>query len=225
MGKWFFLSYELSPELSNYGGNPGVEIMYANKISQGNSSNHSLIKLSSHTATHIDFPLHFLSNGKSGSDYAADDFVFERVHWVDISHITPDNYLIAPHHLRDVLLEVSTDIQLILFKTGFCYKRSEALYWKNNWGFAPSSANFLKERFPQLRAVGFDLISLTSYQQREIGREAHREFLGTHQLLLIEDMNLSMLSSDRQLQKVIVSPLRVVQSEGAPVTVWATYEK
>ena len=39
-----------------------------------------------------------------------------------------------------------------------------------------------------------DFISLTSYQNREIGRMAHREFLGSSRpLLLIEDMDLSRL--------------------------------
>lgn len=220
-GQWKFLSYELSPELSNYGGAMGIAIDWVRRIDKGDTSNNSSLQLSAHTGTHIDYPFHFLAEGDTGSEYQAKDLVFMHSVLVDIQSLTPNNYLITPNELQKLIYALSEKTDLILFKTGFCYQRENENYWKFNWGFAPECAAFLKARFPHLRAIGFDLISLTAFQQREIGRLAHKEFLGTQKLLIVEDMDLRNVSSDDTFSMIIISPLRFTGADGAPVTVWA----
>ena len=44
-------------------------------------------------------------------------------------------------------------------------------------GFDIGTARYIKKTFPHIRAIAFDLISLSSYQNREIGRLTHKEFL------------------------------------------------
>ena len=74
-----------------------------------------------------------------------------------------------------------------------------------------------------MRAIGFDFISLTAYQHREIGREAHRAFLAKYRdkppIRIIEDMALAALS--KAPSEVTVLPLFVRGADGAPVTVLA----
>ncbi|MCZ2443746.1 MAG: cyclase family protein [Flavobacteriales bacterium] len=223
MSNWCFLSYELRPDLSNYGGAEGVEISSIRSIKKGDSSNNSMLYLPSHTGTHIDYPYHFIDSGKTGSSYDPDDFVFDHVAIIDLSDLEPDDYLIRPEHLSTHNQNQNSDATLLLIKTGFCYKRDKEVYWKYNWGFAPESASHLKALFPSLRAIGFDLISLSSYQQREVGRKAHRAFLGTEQMLIVEDMDLKELSVHHKPEQVIISPLRFLSADGAPVTVWARF--
>lgn len=219
--RWKFLSYELSPELSNYGGAKGITIEWERRIDRGDTSNNSSLQLPAHTGTHIDYPFHFIAEGNTGSELQANDLVFMDSVLVDIQTIHPNNYLISPNDLEKNISALSEKTELIIFKTGFCYQREHETYWKFNWGLAPECAAFLKTRFPKLRAIGFDLISLTAYQQREIGRLAHKEFLGTHQLLIVEDMDLRNVSSNDTFSTIIVSPLRFAGADGAPVTVWA----
>lgn len=219
--QWKFLSYELSPKLSNYGGAMGIAIDWVRRIDKGDTSNNSSLRLPAHTGTHIDYPFHFLAEGNTGSKYQAEDLIFMHSVLVDIPSLPPNNYLIRPSDLEKIISVLSEKTELIIFKTGFCYQRENETYWKFNWGFAPECASFLKARFPQLRAIGFDLISLTAFQQREIGRLAHKEFLGTQQLLIIEDMDLRNVSSDDMFSMIIISPLRFTGADGAPVTVWA----
>jgi kynurenine formamidase len=223
--RWKFLSYELSPALSNYGGAAGIHIDWIRRIDQGDTSNNSALQLPAHTGTHIDYPFHFLADRKNGSEYDANDLIFHNCILVDIQAIKPQNFLITPDDLEQVISTTSDKADLILFKTGFCYRRDEESYWKYNWGFAPACAGFLKSKFPLLRAIGFDLISLTAYQQRETGRLAHKEFLGTHQLLIVEDMDLRNISDTEKISTVIISPLRFIGADGAPVTVWAFTSK
>jgi len=71
--------------------------------------------------------------------------------------------------------------------------------------------------------MGFDAISLTSFQHRELGREAHRAFLCPHKthnpILIIEDMHLEKLTHTPA--SVICGPLMLKDADGVPVTVIA----
>lgn len=218
MGSWEFLSYEMAETLSNYGGTTGIEINWLRRMDKGDSSNNSALKLSSHTGTHIDYPLHFYKEGKTGSEYSANNFIFTSVGILDISKADVDSYLIAN---RDLKNELPSSIEFLIIKTGFCNRRSESVYWEHNWGFAPETANYLKAKFPKLKAIGFDLISLSSYQQRETGRIAHKEFLEKNDILIIEDMDLQNVFEETRIKTLIVSPLRFKGADGAPVTILA----
>jgi len=111
---------------------------------------------------------------------------------------------------------------LLIIKTGFSLLRQEEAYWKNNPGFAPELAAFFREHLPHLRMLGFDSISLSSFAHRETGREAHKAFLDhPRPVLLLEDMNLSMVDGRFWLKRVIVSPLRVEDADASPCTVFA----
>jgi kynurenine formamidase len=65
------------------------------------------------------------------------------------------------------------------------------------------------------------LISISSYTNREEGRKAHHAFLNPQEgepILLIEDMKLDI---DGPFDKVIVAPLLIDKTDGAPCTVIA----
>ena len=217
--KWIFLSHELSPALSAYGNGERVDILPGNRISKGNNSNSSVLKLTSHFGTHIDFPYHFSDEGPSGSDYYADDFIFKHIKLIDISAQMVSNYLIDAGQIP--IETLGPLIEFLLIKTGFGQHRFSDLYWEKNPGLAPGLAAFFKDKMPGLRAVGFDLISLSSWQRRDIGRIAHKEFLVNHNILVIEDMDLSKVEETTCFETVIVSPLRFNNADGSPVTIFA----
>ena len=78
------------------------------------------------------------------------------------------------HQLEAV--PIKTD--LLLIKTGFAIFRNSndplerEKYVSQGPGISPEIGNWLR-KFRNVRAIGFDFISLTSYQHREIGRRAH----------------------------------------------------
>ena len=78
-------------------------------------------------------------------------------------------------------------------------------------------------KFCDLGAIGFDLISLTSYQHREIGRKAHKFFLGDckgESILIIEGMNSNPLQN---MTKTVSSiPMLYEKDDGAPTTIAAS---
>jgi len=220
--RWIFLSYELNEQLSSYGNGDRVVIEDVNRIQNGNSNNTSKLIINSHFGTHIDFPFHFSESGGNGSSYSCDDYLFEKVQIIDISKENIDGFIITKENLKIEKLDSQTD--LLIVKTGFGSIRDSETYWKYNWGFSPYTAAYLKNHFPKLRAIGFDLMSLSSFQRRDVGRNAHREFLISNNILLIEDMDLSKINRLTNINEILVSPLRFNKADGSPVTIFANIE-
>lgn len=219
MNKWIYLSYSLNPETPSYGGGDSIEIYHSKSIEKGDSCNTSYWSLTNHLGTHIDLPRHFVANGKTLNDYNPGFFIFYTPFILDISPVEPGT-VIEPDYLN--LDDVPADIDMFIIKTGFCLQREKEIYWKENPGFASSLAAILRERFPYLRILGFDSISLSSFAHRKKGHEAHKAFLDyPSPILLLEDMDLTIADNNMRLKQVVVSPLRVEGADGAPCTVFA----
>ena len=170
--KWIFLSYNLSPDLSAYANGDKIKISKTSDISKQKTSNNSLLELPSHFGTHIDFPYHFSETGKKGDKYNPEFFIFSNIQIIDITGEKIKNDLILPENLKKINSNENTDF--VIIKTGFSDKRNSKEYWNNNYGFAPECAQFFKQNFPNLRAIGFDSMSVSSFQNRLIGRVAHK---------------------------------------------------
>lgn len=213
-----FLSHVLSNDTIGYGGRKEFVTNSTLSINKGDSCNQSDWKLCNHIGTHIDSPFHFSSNGKKIDDYVASFWVFTKVHLVDLP--TSDSVIIEKDSWAD---KIPMDCDLLLIKTGFESKRDTESYWAHNPGLAPALGLWLREYRPQIRVIGFDFISITSYDHRALGKVAHNAFLHEEHkgnpILAIEDMHLAELKGSPT--KIIVAPLRVLGSDGSPVTVIA----
>ena len=171
-----FLSYFINEQTPIYGGERAIQVEKRSEISKGASSNTKYLKLPNHTGTHIDFPKHFSDEGKVINDYPASFWLFRSVHVIKYS--AANDEIIDERLVENIDIPSETDF--IILDTGFGKFRSDNVYWNNNPGLAPSLASHLKTKCPKLKAIGFDFISLTSYQNRLLGREAHKSFLLTN---------------------------------------------
>ena len=221
---WKFLSYSLSSALSGYGDGKRISIRKLKSQAKGDSSNNSEISLPSHFGTHLDFPLHFNLRGKSIDNYNAEDFVFKSVKIIDLQNIKFSSYLISVENLKALELTENQETDFLFFKTGYCEIRDTEKYWRYGLGFDIGTAEFIKLKFPNLKAIGFDLISLSSYQERKTGRKAHFEFLIENDLLIIEDVDLRGVSTKTKIKQLIVAPIRFENADGTPVTILANIE-
>jgi arylformamidase len=213
---FIYLSYFLSEETPLYGGNGAITLGNVNTIAEGASSNTRHYSFSNHAGTHIDFPLHFSDVGKSLNNYQPSDWLFSNVHVVFVT--VKENQIIDEQQIS--LEDIPENTELILLVTGFSKYRKEKRYWNNNPGLAPSLALLLRKRCRNLRAIGFDFISLSSFQNRSLGRIAHREFLVNNDILVIEDMKLDDLGV-QPITRCIAQPLMVENADGGPISVIA----
>lgn len=222
MSNWIYLSYVLNSETPVYANGQSLKIEKVKEIRKGDSCNTSFWRFPNHIGTHVDFPRHFDSEGKSMDIYSADFWVFDNVYLLDLSgNEIPD--IINENNIK--LDEIPEKTELLIIKTGFGLLRGEEEYWGNSPVYSPGLATQFRKRCPLLRAVGIDSISISSMKDRELGREAHREFLcSSRPILIIEDMDLSKISRKSIIKTVIAAPIRVSDADGAPCTVLGELE-
>ncbi|EDP3961025.1 TPA: cyclase family protein [Campylobacter jejuni] len=217
---FIYLSYCLDEATPTYGNNEKIKLTKKSSIEHNDIANHTIITISVHNGTHIDMPLHFFSDGQSIDDFFCNDFIFNNILFIEID----SSDIIINHNLIQKMSEATDkiNIEAIIVKTGICFKRGQEVYWKENFGFHPDIADYIREFFPSVRLFGFDSISVSSFSNRELGRIAHRKFLDPKKpILLLEDMNLNEISKKDNIKKLIVAPLRIRNSDGLPCTVIA----
>jgi arylformamidase len=212
MNNIIFLSYFMNPNTPAFGGGNAVNINVDRSISKGDSCNTSIFSFSNHTGTHIDFPYHFNNDGKTLNDYSPDFWIFNSSFLISYP-CKGDEVIFFEKEIEDIPLE----IEFLMIKTGFGKFRDTDKYWNNNPGLHSDMAKILKQKFKNLKSIGFDFISISSFHNREMGRKAHKEFLVENEILIIEDMDLSQI--DKNPAKVICLPLLVDHCNGTPVTV------
>ena len=212
------LSHSLNLNTPSYGNRDKFIINEKTQIEKGDSANSSEWKFTiNHLGTHIDFPSHFYSNGASLSDFEINDFIFQHPQLIDVECF--EAKLIEYSDLNTIISE-NTD--LLLIRTGYEIFRFTDKYWNDNHGLSPEFGMKLRSDFPNVRAIGFDFISLTSWKYRKEGKKAHREFLKgdkKNRFFIIEDMALKAIKSKKP-KRVIVSPLFVHEANGSPVSVF-----
>lgn len=204
------LSYFFKEDTPLYGGVEGnIIFKQTNSIKNGQNSNNLYLSFPNHAGTHIDFPYHFGNAGKKSHDYNPDFWVFNKVGFIKCE----------VGQIEEAIFQVPEDIELLIFKSGFGSKRSLPEYWSSQPIIPARLASVFRNRFPNLRVFGFDLISLTSKLNRDEGKAAHQAFLLEHNILVIEDMNLNEI--DSAPSSVIVSPFQIFAADGAPCNIIA----
>lgn len=216
--KFILLSHILNENTPSYGNRDKIIIEANSSISNGETANSSRWEFTNnHIGTHIDVPRHFSEIGKCTFDYDIDYFIFRKVALIDLPCI--EGHLIEPNDIETI--NIPPDIEFLAIRTGFENYRNEDKYWNSNPGLKPCLATYLRKKFPKLRCIGFDFISITSWLHRSEGKLAHKAFLcpenGEKEILAIEDMALSRVN--REIGEIIVSPLFIGDGNGGAVTV------
>lgn len=216
--KYIYLSHFLSQDTPTYGNRDKFSLKEKTSILNGDTANSFLINFSTnHMGTHIDLPKHFFDDGKTLNDFDPSYWFYNNISLVDIPK--GKGQLIIPDDFVNSNIDENCDILLI--RTGFEKYRNENTYWEENPGVDPSVADYLRNKFPSIRTIGFDFISLTSFQHRELGKEAHKKFLNPKDrfITIIEDMSIMIL--DTPPKKILVAPLQIKNIDSSPVTIVA----
>jgi len=158
------------------------------------------LRLSTHTGTHIDAPLHYLKNGGS-------------IDTIPLSHVvglcrvldvTRAGTLITAHHLKGRL----EGIERLLLKTSF----SGIDRFDENYPSLTADAARLITGY-EMKCVGIDSPSIESY---ECDGTVHRELL-SHGCIIIELLDLSNVEEGDYT--LVALPLRFTGLDGSPARV------
>jgi arylformamidase len=206
--KTILLSHFVGKSTPQFGGKDEIKSDPTRSMRDGDTCNSLSLSFPNHISTHVDAPFHF-----APEFWVLDDFAL-----LEIPTTAPD---LVDFDVAALLPSKKlSGIQALFIRTGFEKFRETDRYWSENPGLAPALGAKLRAACPQLRFVGMDFISATSYRHREEGRKAHFEFL-SREILFIEDMKLSAWSDAPR--SVVVSPLMLEGADGAPSTVFGMY--
>ena len=212
-----FLSYILDENTPTYGNRNRFEINKKSDMSNGDVANDSYMSTTVHIGTHIDMKYHFYENGQTIVDFDADFWLFINSLVVEIR---PTELIIKDELIAKLEKIENNSCDMLIVKTGICNIRDTDKFWERNYGFHPDIYDYLKNKFPNIRVFGFDSISVSSIQDRMLGREAHKSFLNPKKpILLLEDMDLRDITETTVFDEIIVSPLRIASCDGLPCTV------
>lgn len=217
-----FLSHQLKVGDPGFPGEPTLTIEKSTRIADGDVYNSSILHLFNHFGTHFDAPAHFNPKGATISELSIDHFVYERPLLVDLPK--GKGSLIEAADIAALLPQLE-DADCLILRTGLEALRSAVPqeYAATGCAFSIDAAQYLLDHAPQLKAVGFDFISLASPAHPEHGVKAHQILLGkfsSNYICIIEDMALAHLDGQR-LRRVFAMPLRVVDADSGQVTILA----
>lgn len=216
------LSYPLNINDPGFPGEPTLTIEKCTQIEKGDIYNSAKIHLFNHFGTHFDAPRHFNPNGKTISELPLEQFIYEKPLLIDIPKGKAS--LIEKSDLEPYLIEIK-QADCLLIRTGLenLRKVEPHSYAKEGCAFSIEVSEYLIKYTPNLKAVGFDFISLASPANPEHGVKAHQIMLGMFSknfICIIEDMKLSEINKHKLFQ-VIAAPLLVKDIDSSQVTVLA----
>jgi kynurenine formamidase len=211
MSPFVFLSHVLGSATPLYGGKEKLIFRSLKSIATGDRTNSTFLSLTSHAGTHVDFPRHVLGGGKSLNDYPPEFWIF----------VNPFVLFCPAGAGEEIRFEDSLDTippttDFLIVKTGFQACRDDDCYWRQNPKMVLGAAGRLKKRCPGLKALGLDVISVSSLRDPELGLAVHKEYLLENDILLLEDMNLSAVKGP--IIRIIGLPLLLDVADGSPVT-------
>ena len=216
--EYVFLSHPLSMETPTPPAIPRMELSPFMSLEKGDDANVTLVKVVTHTGTHVDAPRHVTPRGLALSDFQPGELVFDRPAVLDLP--LEDDVLVMPSHLED-LARGRSDADLVMFRFGYgtVRKSDPSRYSSHCPGFGVESAAYLREKFPRMRALGMDVPSLSCIKFLDRTMKAHNVLLEGEgrRFLVIEDMKLDQDLDG--LVAVIIAPLWITGADGGPATI------
>ncbi|MBS3908146.1 MAG: cyclase family protein [Actinobacteria bacterium] len=197
------ISVGIHESMPTWPGDPGFERAPVHSISEGASSDVSVIRMGSHTGTHVDAPAHFLQGAPTVEQLPLDVLVGEAV----VIEVKSEQS-ITPQELKAAGIVGETRV--------LCKTRNSALWESPEFTadfvyFTPEAAEYLAES--GVRLVGIDYLSVGAYHQ---GIGVHRAFLKSG-IVIVEGLDLSGVEVGRY--EIMCLPLKIIGADGAPARV------
>jgi arylformamidase len=204
MNKWKDITVTVESGMVHWPGDAEVEVYKSVSMDNGADANVTNIRMSAHTGTHVDAPLHFMKEGNDVSVLSLDRMIGQarviRIHNKKV--ITLDDIL--PHTISEG--------ERILFRTvNSDTEWSKRPFMQDYVYLSTDVANFLVEQ--KVKTIGVDYLSVAA---EENGAEVHRILL-KNEVLIIEGLLLNDV--DEGFYEMICLPMKLGGADGAPARV------
>lgn len=201
MKKIIDISVPLSPELPVWPGDQKIEINQHFKIEKTGDANLTSIKMSSHTGTHIDAPLHFVKDGKTTAEIPLEKLVGNClvVDCCGLTKITADDLN---------KLNIPTATGKLLFKTdnSILWVNPKHTFQKNYCALTADAAQWVVDH--NIHLVGIDYASIQLFTDPA---DTHVILLSS-EVVILENLDLRFVDSVEY--RLICLPLKIEGVEG-----------
>jgi len=218
------MSYTLDANDPGWPNSPKVTREVVTSFEKGDIFRSCNVTYYNHFGTHMDGPSHFDPYGIDITAQPMSDFVYANPLVIELPKKEEEKVT------REDLQAYEDEIKksdLLLIRTGFAKEiraTKPKVYEEHGPGVSAEACQWLVDNCKDMKAIGFDFISLNCYQDLEDGVKAHQILLGSKNWInIIEDVNLDVLG-DSRLLKVYAAPIMVAGADSAPVTMWADVE-
>jgi arylformamidase len=206
--RWIDVSIPMRPGMTIWPDDPPFECLPLNRIDAGDAYNTSLLRVATHTGTHVDAPWHFEPCG-SRLDNVDSALFFGKALLIDLPRvevITVDDLPGRPLPPR------------ILFKTRNSERPAEAPFDRDFVAIELDAAERLVE--DGVRLVGVDGLSVAPFGQE--GSATHHCLLSSN-ILVVEGLRFKGLAAGAYF--FVVLPLPVAGADGAPCRAFIGHEE
>ncbi len=189
--------------ITPYPGDPELAIEPVFRIDSGDSCNVSQLRIGTHLGTHIDPPLHYLTDGRGVDEFPLGLMVG--------AGLILDFRLKPAIDARDLAEFDLGGADRVLLKTDYSQKLQLKTFCKDFVGLSLDAAAYLIDQGVKL--VGIDSYSIEDYESEG---EVHRLLLSAG-VFILEGLNLSNVPAGPC--RIYCFPLRIVRGDGSPARV------
>ncbi|MEW5802514.1 MAG: cyclase family protein [bacterium] len=214
---FYDLTMPLFPGQMVWPGDPAVEITPLSATCAGEPTNISVLKVGTHSGTHIDAPRHVLAEEEAaGVDRILPEKLIGPAQVLDLTSSCPES-LIRPEAIQAA--GFCPHIPRVLFKTGNSYRYNDQnisgnqKFHQDYVSLAMESAEWLTQKGVVL--IGIDCLSIESFDTKDYC--LHR-FLLSHGVVVVEGIVLKSVPPG--IYELFCAPLKIVKGDGAPARVF-----
>ncbi|MBS5886051.1 MAG: cyclase family protein [Clostridium sp.] len=198
------LSHTINKNMTTYTKDEKLEIYNIATIEK-DGFNEKLLRLCTHTGTHIDAPSHMINKGKTIEEFNISEFI-GIAFMIDISNIKEVTISDLTQYEEDL-----RNCDFLILKTG----------WESHWGTKSYFNDFpsLTEEAAKwicdfsLRGIGIDAISIDKFDS--IDFEIHNIVLSRGKLIIENLTNLDDINSNKFT--LVATPLKIEDGDASPV--------
>lgn len=214
------LSLEIFDGLQSYSSHPKIEIKLESTFENSrhrytgdaDGFESRMLKMSDHSGTHIDAPLHFIANAQSTSEMDLEQCCGEAI-LIDVTTLKTAETAVTPNMLNTALEQQG----MIVKKGDIVLVRTRTLQWGdgdffNEAAFAPEVGDWLIEK--GVKCVGLDLPNIDI--PSNMSRDVHMKILPKPIYIIENLVSLEKLPLNKRFDFMAL-PLKLKNATASPV--------
>ena len=198
------VSLGIGPDLVTWPTDPGLSIERVKRLEEGDSSNVSEIRFGSHTGTHVDPPVHFITGADTVDAVPLDVFV-GAAFVADLTEVDA----IGADELEALGLDPGVERLLCKTRNSELWRKGISEFPDDYVAVTPEGARWIVDR--GIRLVGVDFLSVEGAGAE--GHPVHTTLLGGG-TIIVEGLDLAAVEPGEYT--FVCMPLKLVGGDGAP---------